>query len=341
MVDQGARGQTAAQIEKLLGASSAGELAASSRALLAHLAAVTSTTGDGSKQPRFTDANGLWLQKSLKVEARFLSTLGTEFGAAPGQGDFQTAPDAARNTINGWVAQHTEGHITDLFPRGSITNQTLLVLANAVYLKAQWQNQFEAALTAPAPFREPSGSQVPAKFMTMQPVALPYARSASYQAVEFPYLGSSLSLLVLMPTRESVARLMDSLTPARFGAITNRLKSERVRVYLPRLDLNFQSQLNDQLSALGMPDAFSDNADLTKISAGPPRLSIQTVQHAATFQVTETGTVASAATGIGGGAAAPVAAPIVKFDHPFLLFLSDNTTRAVLFAAVVVNPLAG
>jgi serine protease inhibitor len=187
MVDQGARGQTAAQIEKVLGVPSAGELAASDRAMLGHLAAVTSTTGNGSKRPRLTTANRLWLQRSLTVKARFLSTLGTEFGAAPAQLDFQGAPDAARNTINGWVAQHTAGHITGLFPHRSITSQTLLVLANAIYLKAQWQNAFNPALTAPAPFHEQSGSQVQAKFMTMEPVALPHADSASYQAVEFPY----------------------------------------------------------------------------------------------------------------------------------------------------------
>jgi len=216
------------------------------------------------------------------------------------------------------------------------------VLANAIYLKAKWQNQFDPAQTGPAPFYDPSGSQVAAKFMTMDPVSLPYAYAASYRAVEFPYLGSSLSMLALMPTGQSVARFIDRLTPARFGAITNSLKSERLRVYLPRLDLKFHSQLDQQLSALGMPDAFGNNADLTGISTGPPRLFIETVQHAATFQVTEAGTVASAATGIGVvGAAVPVAAPVVKFDHPFLLFLRDNTTRAVLFAAVVVNPLAG
>ncbi|MGO9752085.1 MAG: serpin family protein [Solirubrobacteraceae bacterium] len=344
MVDQGARGLTAQQINAVLGARSAGELASSTRALLAHLAAVTTVSGDGKNKPLLTNGNSLWLQSSFTVLPSFASVLASDFGAAPEQVDFQAAPDAARQQINQWVAQRTHGHIPDLFPAGSIDSQTLLVLANALYLDARWAQPFDTSMTADAPFYAPSGT-VQAEFMTTQdPLSAPYEQGHGYQAVELPYHDSTLSLLAIMPTSQTIAQFLSGLTAAHLASIVAGLKDQQVDVYLPRADLKLNAPLNKQLSDLGMPVAFSTSADFSGITTTPPLL-IQTVEHAATFKMTEAGTIASAATGISAGAMAiapdQTKPPVIRLNHPFLLLLRDNTTGAVLFAVRIVNPLQG
>ena len=347
MVDQGARGLTAEQINAVLGAGGAGgagELASSTRALLAHLAAVTTVSGNGKDKPLLTNGNSLWLQSSFTVLPSFAAVLASDFGAAPEQVDFQSAPDAARAQINQWVAQRTHGHITDLFPAGSIDSQTLLVLANALYLDAGWAQPFDTTLTADAPFYASSGT-VQAKFMTTHTALnAPYGQGHGYQAVELPYQGTTLSLLAIMPTSQTITEFQAGLTAAQLASIVAGLTSQQVDVYLPHADLKLNVPLNEQLSVLGMPVAFSSSADFSGITPSPPLL-IQTVEHAATFKMTEAGTIASAATGVSVGAMAVAPdrtkPPVIRLNHPFLLLLRDTTTGAVLFAVRIVNPLQG
>jgi serpin B len=108
---------------------------------------------------------------------------------------------------------------------------------------------------------------------------------------------------------------------------------------MPRFHLAGHSELNQPLAALGMPLAFSDQADFSGITGQLP-LTISHVQHGADLAVDEHGTVAAAATGI---SFMPTSAfgghpTRVMLDHPFLLFLRDAASGAILFAAQVVDP---
>jgi serpin B len=88
-----------------------------------------------------------------------------------------------------------------------------------------------------------------------------------------------------------------------------------------------------------MPVAFTDAADFSGITTGTA-LKISAVEHAADLQVDEEGTVAAAATGIGlePTAVSPLPATRLTLDHPFLAFLRDDATGAILFVAQVTNP---
>jgi serpin B len=342
MVDQGATGVTAAQLGTVLGISDPGALAASTRALLAQLATVTATSGDGSTRPLLTNANGLWLASSLTLQPQFLDTLTRQFAAAPHQVDFAGAPEAARQAINDWVAAHTAGQIKDLFPDGTIGRATLLVLANAIDLKARWLLPFDPRQTKPGPFHLASGGTRQARFMTGDdPMHVPWARTATYAAVDLPYRGTSLSLLAVMPTSQSLRSFLSALTPAGFSRIAGSLgDSQPVQVSFPRLNLDVATDLAGDLSALGMPAAFQ--APGFSGIVAHRMLTISSVRHEATLKITEEGTVATAATGIGftslsyGGQGQRIA-----FDHPFLVFLRDRATGALLFAGAISDPGAG
>ena len=343
MADAGAAGRTAAQINRVLHAPGATALAAANASLSSRLAAsirhpAGTPAGDAAQ---LSVANGLWVQSGFALAQPFTQTLASGFGAAPQTTDFRTQAEASRQSINAWVAEHTAQMIKNLMPAGSITSQTALVLANAIYLNAHWTDEFVPAATRPGAFLTASGVRVKASFMTQPPMFASYARRAAYQAVELPYLQSDLAMLVVMPAAGSLARFQRALTAATLAAIGAGMREGRVKLRMPRFHLAVHAELNAVLAALGMPLAFSDHADFSGITSQIP-LKISNVEHGADLTVNEHGTVATAATGISIGPTAAAPSPVtpLSLDHPFLLFLRDQASGTILFAGRVTDPTA-
>ena len=300
MIDQGAAATTATQIGSVLGGGNATALAASERRLSSALAAAVRDGSPGTSAgdlARLQIANGLWVGPQLSVEQPFGAALGQDFGATRQTLDFAGAPDAARQAINAWVAQHTAQRIKGLMPPGTITAQTRLVLANAIYLKAHWSNPFVKASTAPGPFEVARGTTVTVPFMTEPVTQFAYGRGAGYRAIDLPYLDSTLSMLVVMPATGTLTGFERGLNLGVLSRISRGLATARVALRMPRFKLSLHAELNDVLSALGMPLAFSDAADFSRITHSVA-LKIQAVEHGATLTADEQGTVAAAATGI-------------------------------------------
>jgi serpin B len=340
MVDAGAAGETAAQIAHVLGSPGASSLAASNRALAGRLASAISAHSSAPAKDKATLnlANSLWVSSHLSLERQFSRTLLAGFGATPQTADFAAQPEASRRAINSWVASRTAHVIDNLMPPGSIGPQTVLVLANAIYLKAHWSNPFEPRDTVLGTFVTASGARVRTPFMTQAPTQFEYAGGHGFVAFDLPYLYTHLSMLVVMPRSGTLVSFERQLTPGRLAAITRLLAPRRVKLRMPRLHLIAHEGLNAALASLGMPVAFTDRADFSGITPSPP-LKISTVQHGADLKVDEHGTVAAAATGIAlqPTAVAPIAAIRVTLDHPFLLFLRDDGSGAILFAGRVAD----
>jgi serpin B len=338
MAGAGAKGPTATQIDRVLGAASAPAATADAGALQG---AVRSAAPSGSSGvPKLELANALWIQRGVSLQRPFVDTLATTFGAPPQSTDFATAPEPARQAINAWVSQHTAGLIANLLPPGSVSPATVFVLANAIYLKANWATPFEPHMTHRAPFTTATGQVVEVPFMAADNVDYAYSSGPDYQAVDLPYRSSSLSLLAILPVGESIARFEAGLTAAKLAALVASLKPRAVNLLMPKIQLRTQISLNGPLEALGMTDAFSPSADFSAITHDVP-LRISVVEHAADLKVDEQGTVAAAATGIVGptAIARPPGPPVtVDLDRPYLLLLRDDTGGAILFVARVADP---
>jgi serpin B len=168
-----------------------------------------------------------------------------------------------------------------------------------------------------------------------------YADDPAWQALELPYAGGALAMVVVLPRAdEGLSDLEAKLTPDWLGKTTAALRPERVVVSLPRWKVTWGQELTDQLRALGMDRAFTPAADFSRMSTAD-RLMIDVVVHKAFVDVNEEGTEAAAATGVGVKlAAAPVEAPpkVFQADHPFLFLIRDRATGSVLFLGRVANP---
>ncbi|HUG29523.1 MAG TPA: serpin family protein [Candidatus Limnocylindria bacterium] len=340
MARAGARGDTAAEMDEVLRGAASDEHVSWLNALDAALAVRSGTFKD-----RFNEdadvllriANQSFAQQDFPFEASYLDALAARFGAGLRLVDFELHAEAARRDINAWVSDQTKERIPELLPQGSVDDLTRLVLVNAIYLKAAWLSPFEEEATEPATFTRLDGSSI--EIPTMHDTSgFRYAEGDDWQAVELPYVGRQLAMLIVLP--DNLPAFEAALDGAGLDAITAALEDRRVQLSLPRFGIESKLGLNEVLSDMGMPLAFdppsADFSGITPVSD----LYISDVIHQANIDVDEEGTEAAAATGVVMGITSMPPEPIpLTVDRPFLFALRDVETGAILFLGRVVEPM--
>jgi serine protease inhibitor len=343
MTDAGARGDTRTQIHRTLGFPDAGPheaLNALTRRIGTHDVPPPEPKAERTpgevRPPVVAIANGLFVQRDFPVEQDFLRVLAEQYGAGVRTTDFTSG--GAADEVNGWVRKQTADRIEKLFDR--IDPDTRLVLANAVYLKADWAFPFEKSKTKEEAFRRTAGSvRVP---MMHQEANLRYAAGSGWQAVELPYADRKLAMWVIVPTGDAAP--LDLLSPQTLGSVGDGLAPTRVNVALPRWDFATDIDLKKTLTKLGMTAPFDkDRADFTGIVPRTDRnLYISQAVHRANITVDENGTEAAAVTGVGMSVTSlpPPAKVEVRADHPFAFAIVHTDTRTPLFVGQVTDPTA-
>jgi len=335
MTYAGARGETAAQMRAALHLP--GEDASTHAAFAALAKHLASAEGSGCT---LHVANALWGQEGYTFLEEFLQTVETHYGANLNSVDFARAAEKARITINRWVEQQTKGKITDLLKPGVVDALTRLVLTNAIYFKGRWASPFEPQRTHEAPFYVSPLETAQTSFMH-QEKRFAYAETEAVQAVEMPYQGDALSMVVVLPRdKGGLRRIEGSLTPAGVEAWLKNLRPQQVEVFLPKFKTTSAFSLARILSGLGMPLAFAPgHADFSGMT-GNRDLFISAVVHKAFVDVNEEGTEAAAATGVAMALAGapPPAAPVFRADHPFLFLIRHRPTGNILFLGRFATP---
>ena len=294
--------------------------------------------GKDGKGFRLNIVNAIWGQNGYKFLPAFLDVLAENYGAGLRLLDFGQAPEESRLTINNWVSDQTEGKIKDLIPRGEIGPLTRLVLTNAIYFNAAWRLPFSKDRTADGPFYLLDGSKVTVPMM-QQSESLRYAAGPGYQAVELPYDGQQLAMLILLPGAGQLAAFEGSLNAEQVEAIGRGLAPKQVALTMPRFKYESSFKLNETLRAMGMADAFTPKvADFSGMD-GTHDLFIGAVLHKAFVAVDEAGTEAAAATAVVMKLMSSPVSPVqVTVDRPFVFLIRDLETGAILFVGRVVNP---
>jgi serpin B len=337
MTAAGARGDTEAEMLKALHIpSGTTEIHAAYSKLLADWNAAGEKGGF-----QLHVANRLWGQKGYPFLTPFLTLTRDDYGAELGQADFVDHAEAARREINAWVEKQTAGKIKDLLPNGSLGRLTTLVLANAVYFKSAWMSPFQDSATREEPFTVSAAEKIPAPFMH-QTGYFGYAENDAFQALELPYKGGRMAMVVLLPRKvDGLPDLEKKLRTEEFAKLPSRLSHRNVQIALPKFKIATPTlDLNRPLEKLGIRKAFSSSADFSGICA-EERLSISGVYHKAFIDVNEAGTEAAAATGVvmARSAAPPqTPPPVFRADHPFLFLIRDVQNGAVLFLGRLQRP---
>jgi serine protease inhibitor len=331
MARAGAGSATAAEIDRAFGFPSSGTDDAFNAATRKLADPQPKGAGTG-RPPTLLIGNALFTAAGQQVGKPFLGTLAAHYGAGVYPVDFHSA--RATQTINEWVRAQTADRIRKLFDH--LDPDTRLVLANAVYLRADWEHQFGETPTEPAPFTRADGSteQVP----TMrQDVRLRYAGGDGWQAVELPYTGSDLAMWIMVPSGDKSPD--DLLSPSSMASVRASLRPEYLGLALPRWNFGTDIDLADPLQRLGVRQAFDPGA--ADFSGIQPGLHIDQAVHRANITVDERGTEAAAVTGATMLASAPAPPTlVVRADRPFAFVVVHRSTGLPLFVGHVADPAA-
>jgi serpin B len=282
--------------------------------------------------------NRLWGQRGRPFDSGYLALLAADYGAPLAPLDFAHDPEKARVTINGFVDDATEHRIPDLIPPQALSGDTKLVLTNAVYFKAQWQEQFSADATQTGDFRVSATKTVRAPLMQLSR-AFRYGTFDGVQLLELPYASGTMSMVVALPEVDALAKVERAMSDGTLPSWVNALGLRRVNVALPRFKTTGDFSLAPVLAKVGMKSAFVHGpADFSGID-GTRELYLSDVVHRAFVAVDENGTEAAAATAVvGAGGGAPAEAVDFRADHPFLFFVRDTKSGAILFMGRIEDP---
>jgi serpin B len=303
--------------------------------------------GQGGENSQGTDfklniVNAAWTQDGYPFLQDFLDLLAVNYGVGMYILDFVSDPESSRQTINNWVAQQTEDKIEDLLPPGSIDELTRLVLTNAIYFYGAWAIPFDEDLTGIGNFYLTDGGVVSVPMLshfqgngeTFSVVVLD-----GYTAVELPYKGKEISMLILVPDRGRFFEIEQVLDANLIDDTVKSLTPWGLRLEMPKFKYESEFQLKDTLSRMGMPEAFDPgNADFTGMTA-VRELVIQEAYHQGFISVDEKGTEAAAATAVVIGLTGAGSSLTVTIDRPFIYLIRDIQTNAILFIGRVMNPV--
>jgi serpin B len=338
MTYAGARGETENQIAETLNFTLPQERLHPSFNALDQALAERGERGVEPGSFRLNIVNSLWGQEGYPFRSEYLDTLALNYGAGLRLVDFINQAEASRLLINDWVSEQTEERIEDLLPEGVIDDLTRLVLVNAIYFNARWAYQFEEGNTQDAAFTLLDGSQVTVPTMRQTEI-LGYRQGSGYEVVELPYDGRELSMIVLLPEEGQFREFEENLDSQTLETALEGIENVNIQLSMPKFTYESEFSLSNQLSALGMPDAFIDRqADFSGMD-GNRDLLIKEVIHKAFVAVDEVGTEAAAATAVVVGIESMPPEPVeVSIDRPFIYLIRDIETGTILFLGRVVNP---
>ncbi len=307
--------------------------------LQARLAAMRDLDGPGVT---VSSTDQVWDDPSVQTLRSYLNAVATGYGACVAHVPLLSDPGKAEQEINQAISAATRGHIPQLLQPGMLQDDAW-VLTDALYLQAGWATPFQASQTAPGPFTTAAGRRATVSYLNGGGYRV--FQMAGWTAVSLPYRGGKLTMVALLPPSGAASCAMPAASA--LGTITTTLAGHASAaglsgddaVALPKVNLSTRVGLKDLLSRLGMGVAFTGAADFSGLS--PQACCIGLVEQAATLQVGEKGTVASAATAVGVVASAAQAPKrVITFDRPYLLLVTDTSTGEPLLMARVADPAA-
>ena len=281
-------------------------------------------------------ANKLFIEQSCQLLSEFSEDSAKFYESESESVDFVENWEKSRAHINKWVEKKTKNKIKNLIPSGAFNSLTQLVIVNAIYFKGDWMHKFAKENTKPFDFFVSKNHVAKVQMMTQKKVFKVHSDcELSVQAVNLPYIGETISMVLLVPTeRFGLAALEKKLSDQKLKHLTNLLEQREVILSMPRIKLEFSLDLIPILQELGIHDVFGSKANLSRISSQQD-LFVSGVFHKAFLEVNEEGSEAAAATAVvfrGKSAFASKPKPIkITCDHPFMFLIVHNPTGSILF----------
>uniref|UniRef100_A0A1I8P1W4 Serpin domain-containing protein n=1 Tax=Stomoxys calcitrans TaxID=35570 RepID=A0A1I8P1W4_STOCA len=292
------------------------------------------------KSPMLNVANKIYVQQNYKVHEEFNRTLSNEFFSSVENIDFSQNV-AAASRMNKWVELKTENAIKDFVSSDNLNADTRLMLLSAIHFKGEWATGFAPEATTEEDFHTSDVNNT-------QKVQLMYKKDLCHyntfydldaSALRLPYKNSDLSMLILLPNSiNGLPAMLEKLANTTFDTIMKDMETQTyVNVYLPKFKVEFEVELKDVLSKMGMGKMFSSGDFGSMLKTSEP-MSVSNVMHKALIEVNEEGTKAAAASGLAitARSGAEIPSPFFRADHPFYYAIIDED-NVRMFEGIFVN----
>jgi serpin B len=341
MVDVGATDNLAVRLEELFGFPATGEARWSAFNTLEQSLVQEGEPATDERPATLTlrIANRAYQDTDFQPVEGYNDLLEKWFGAGLETLDLQEDPEGSRTVINEWVAERTQDLIPELIAPDFITDDTVMILINALYMKAAWQTPFEDFATADADFTFLDGTTASVPLMHNGQFNGNAYVGDGYSAIDLPYYGDNLSMLVIAPDSGNFPDIESQLGSDFVAEVDGLLTDQPVDFYLPRFESTADLDLRDVIeNQLEIPGIF----EVLELGGIHPDAYVSGAVHSAKIIVDEEGTEAAAATAIGveAGSAPPPPGLAIRVDRPFLYVIRDHDTGAVLFVGRVLDPRA-
>ena len=279
-------------------------------------------------------SNSVWVDNDFSIRNSYVNLLEKDFDAFIDALSF--ADPATVKAINDWCAENTNGKIDEIIDR--LDPSAVMVLVNALYFNAPWEDEFSPSLTKEADFH---GVTKNSKVQMMNRSArMNYAEYYGCQMVELPYAGGRYSMIVILPPAGMDAdAMMQYVGESIYDMAMGMFQPRQVRFKMPKAKIETSLILNQALKNMGIKSAFTTAADFKGIAAMGP-LVLDQVKQKCYIDISEKGTEAAAVTSaqIRLTSARPEAEPVeMTVDRPYLFIITDKANGNILFAGKIVN----
>jgi serpin B len=270
-------------------------------------------------------AGNIFVNKEHTLLPGFLNTVKDYYGVVPEEYDFNNSNTL--EAINRWGREHTEGRITEVLDK--LAPNDVCCLLSAVYFNGMWKDKFLKDNTQKRTFHDGMRREV----SMMQRIGkYEIAENDTLQLLQLPYGNEAFMMSVMLPREEvSLDSMLQIVNGNMLDSLRKTMTSKAVEVWLPTFETRTQTDLAAVLSHLGMPKAFSVQAEFPALSATPSFISV--MRQCSTIKVSEEGAEAASATAAVQGETENIDPFRALFhaDRPFVYFISEKSTGTILF----------
>ncbi|MBN1187850.1 MAG: serpin family protein [Bacteroidales bacterium] len=279
-------------------------------------------------------ANALWVKKEIPILDDYLYAAKTYINSTVENLDFSDKVYSV-NRINNWVMSHTNNRITNVMNQGDLNNSSCMAITSAIYFKSKWNYEFDEVNTKKDVFYNNGIEKDSALFMN-QTNNFKYFENELFQVVEIPYHRHQFSMFIYLPKEnDGLLELINEFTLKNWVKWNKELEQCRVKLSIPKFELDKSYDLNNVLKEMGINNAFSSRADFSYLTESM-QVQLDKLKHKSFIDVNEKNTEAAASTLVimSQESSNFVGQELIKqfkADHPFLFTINYNKEELILF----------
>lgn len=289
---------------------------------------------------RLNIANAIWYRQGFEINPTFAKDVRDSYSAEIAGLDMSNPQ--SKDVINQWIENNTNGMIKDMLD--AVDPQAVMYLVNAIYFNADWKYRFDAENTKKAPFYTASGQEVTVDMMQMSsPAGLRYFNDGALEYLEIPYSTGQYSMGVVIANDFELDKKMENFSLGDLEYFRENADTTNFILKMPKFKMGYKiNNLKEELELLGLKKPFiASPLNFSKLFNNPTEpMFINRVIHEAVIDVSERGTEAAAATvvEIFTTSTGPSQPRVFSLDKPFVFFIQENSSGALLFIGKLGNP---